>query len=416
VKDIRKQSNAFTGKQRPAKVTANKLSKDEGNHDSSSRNAVSSAISQEGIEDLASVYLTVRKQIATWQHSQNNIHLRQLREHREFKVIIEQRTAPTGGRFSAAILCVMCNTKVILNVSDKYVRLSNWIRHLKKCSQQKGGKQKNLLTNYFRSYSESSSPEILTPDPIVSTSASSVDSNLSTLDGDMPFTHVTLPTPPVTLSSASQLSSQLTPVTSLSASLPSSQVTPVTSLSASLPSLQVSPVTSPSASLPSSQVTPVTSLSASLPSSQVTADTSLSASLTSSQVTADTLLSGSLPPLLANLATTQASSTRTENGENNFKQDFRIAPPIVKKIGGADCDIETLCKRPKVDWSYSTRKQLSILKYDPSQTLITDYHKIIDKVERYVRASPELMSMFNVSPTDSNQASHYSYKKDIGTF
>ena len=69
-----------------------------------------------------------------------------------------------------------------------------------------------------------------------------------------------------------------------------------------------------------------------------------------------------------------------------------------------------------MDWSYSTRKQLSILKYDPSQTLITDYHKIIDKVERYVRASPELMSMFNVSPTDSNQASHYSYKKDIGTF
>ena len=69
-----------------------------------------------------------------------------------------------------------------------------------------------------------------------------------------------------------------------------------------------------------------------------------------------------------------------------------------------------------MDWSYSTCKQLSILKYDPSQTPITDYYKIIDEVERYVRTSPKLMNMFNVSPTDSNQALHYSYKKDVCTF
>ena len=149
IQDIRKQSNAFTGKPRPVKVSANKLSKANGSHDSASstRNAVSPAISQEGIEDLADANSRVRKQIVAWQHSQNNIHLiiRQLKEHREYKVIIEQRTTP-GGRFSAAILCAMCNTMVNLNVSEKYVRLSNWIRHVKHCIQQKGEKQKTQLT------------------------------------------------------------------------------------------------------------------------------------------------------------------------------------------------------------------------------------------------------------------------------
>ena len=126
MQDIYKHSNTFTGKPRPVKMSANKLSKAKGSHDSgsSTRNAVSSAISQEGIEDLADANSRVRKLIVAWQHSQNNVHLRQLKEHREFKVIIEQHTTPDG-RFSAAILCAMCNTIVNLNVSEKYVRLSN---------------------------------------------------------------------------------------------------------------------------------------------------------------------------------------------------------------------------------------------------------------------------------------------------
>ena len=66
VQDIHKQSNAFTGKPKPVKVSANKLSKAKGSHDSASstRNAtVSSAISQEVIEDLADANSRIRKQI-----------------------------------------------------------------------------------------------------------------------------------------------------------------------------------------------------------------------------------------------------------------------------------------------------------------------------------------------------------------
>jgi len=105
----------------------------------------------------------------------------------------------------------------------------------------------------------------------------------------------------------------------------------------------------------------------------------------------------------------QVSSTHIENGENNFKQDFQLVPPIINKIVGANCDIEIPYKKPKVDWSHSTCKQWSILKFDPSQTLITDYYKIIDEVERYQRTSPEVLNMFNASPTDSNQQKGYQY-------
>ena len=224
MQDIHKQSNAFTGKPRPVKVSTNKLSKVKGSDVSASnaRNAVSSAISQEGVEDLADAHSRVRKQIVTWEHFQSNIHLRQLKEHREFKIIIEQRIT-LGGRFSAAILCGMCNKMVNLNVSERYVRLSNWIRHVKHCIQQKEGKQKSqlALTNFFRSSSESSSSEILTPDP---SSPYSMDSNLSTSDSNMPSTHVA------------------------SANLSSPQVVPVTLPSTSQPSLQITPVTVPSAS------------------------------------------------------------------------------------------------------------------------------------------------------------------------
>ena len=74
MQDIHKQRNTFTGKPRPVKVGANKLSKAKGSHDSgnSTRNTVSSAISQGSIEDLADANSRVRKQIVAWQHSQNN--------------------------------------------------------------------------------------------------------------------------------------------------------------------------------------------------------------------------------------------------------------------------------------------------------------------------------------------------------
>lgn len=63
--------------------------------------------------DLANTTSKIRKKIVTWHHAQNNIHLKQLKEHKQYKVIAEPSTNPSSN-FCAAILCTMCDKKIIL--------------------------------------------------------------------------------------------------------------------------------------------------------------------------------------------------------------------------------------------------------------------------------------------------------------
>ena len=60
----------------------------------------------------------------------------------------------------------MCDKKVHLGVSsNKFVKLSNWIRHVKGCVQENRGKQKSqlALTKYFSLHSDTSSSDVLNP-------------------------------------------------------------------------------------------------------------------------------------------------------------------------------------------------------------------------------------------------------------
>ena len=49
----------------------------------------------------------------------------------------------------------------------------------------------------------------------------------------------------------------------------------------------------------------------------------------------------------------------------------------------------------KIDWSHQSRKQLSMLKVaiDPNQTKITDYYKLLDKIESLASSSSEYGSI-----------------------
>ena len=114
-------------------------------------------------EDLASATFKVRKQIVKWLSNQSNIRLRQLREYKEYEVKLKQN-ANGSGSLVGAILCIICNTKVHVGVDQKNnVKLSNWIRHVKQCVQEKGEKDKGgkdkgqlALTNFFSGHSSSS--------------------------------------------------------------------------------------------------------------------------------------------------------------------------------------------------------------------------------------------------------------------
>ena len=70
-----------------------------------------------------------------------------------------------------------------------------------------------------------------------------------------------------------------------------------------------------------------------------------------------------------------------------------------QKIGGADNDdpyknLDRLSKKLKVDWSYATRK-MSLLKYDPLQTKLTDYYELVNEVDLLSRSNPDLMKAFS---------------------
>ena len=43
-----------------------------------------------------------------------------------------------------------------------------------------------------------------------------------------------------------------------------------------------------------------------------------------------------------------------------------------------------------MDWSRKTRKQLSLLKYEPAQTKLTDYFTLLDEIENVMQKHPEL--------------------------
>ena len=104
--------------------------------------------------DLADATFKVRKQIFKWQNVQNNVHLRQLKKHREYEIELKQSTSQadtiTGTITSAQ--CVMptfiWNSKYIDQKNN--IKLSNWIHYVKICIQQKKVRgMQQLMTNYF---------------------------------------------------------------------------------------------------------------------------------------------------------------------------------------------------------------------------------------------------------------------------
>ena len=125
--------------------------------------------------DLTGATSKLRHQIVNWQRTQNNIQLRQLKEHKDYEVVIES-SSKQGVSCSAVMMCKMCDTRIHLNVDQSNIfKLSNWIRHVKLCVQGKRTKSKQnnqiALTNYFSpSSSSSKSTPRSTPDLETSTS------------------------------------------------------------------------------------------------------------------------------------------------------------------------------------------------------------------------------------------------------
>ena len=121
--------------------------------------------------DLADATSKVRKKIVKWQNSQNDVHLRQLKEHKEYKIELKHSLSEADV-ITETIKCTMCDANIHLGADQKNgIKLSNWIRHVKICVNQKRvrGKQQ-LMTSYFSSNTSDNSslpdPESLSDKPM----------------------------------------------------------------------------------------------------------------------------------------------------------------------------------------------------------------------------------------------------------
>ena len=85
-------------------------------------------------------------------------------------------------------------------------------------------------------------------------------------------------------------------------------------------------------------------------------------------------------------------------------------PLLLQRNRGADQDDQLSIidapefKKPRLDWSYSTRKKMLLLKHDPSQTTITDYYDIANQIDLLAKSKPELMNALHHANNEFKQA------------
>ena len=100
VKDVRKQLNPYAKKAHHTKgVHHTKSVTTKESHVSAVSNRSGDPTTDSDLDvndpvDLADNTSKIRKQIITWQNAQNNIHLRQLKEYKEYRVTVEPSTNP----------------------------------------------------------------------------------------------------------------------------------------------------------------------------------------------------------------------------------------------------------------------------------------------------------------------------------
>ena len=99
--------------------------------------------------DLAGATSKIRYQIIKWQHSQSNIQLKQMRENKEYEIVVEP-SSNKGGGLTVKIDCKMCDTIIHLSVDQSnIIKLSNWICHVKLCDEDKRPKNKHIALTKF---------------------------------------------------------------------------------------------------------------------------------------------------------------------------------------------------------------------------------------------------------------------------
>jgi len=102
--------------------------------------------------DLFEIAGKIQKQIVKWQNSQKEMHLKQLKEHKDFEIKV-QSAAGLRCSVAASINCKICNISSSLGMHDKpnSFLISNWTRHTKNCkAKQETCHDQKTLNNFLK--------------------------------------------------------------------------------------------------------------------------------------------------------------------------------------------------------------------------------------------------------------------------
>ena len=115
--------------------------------------------------NLVEIASKIRKQIVKWQNSQKELHLKQLKEHKDFEIKVKSGAEP-GCPIDVSITCKICNVTSLLGMHDKpnSFLISNWTCHAKNCRAKKEKDHEQKTLNKFLK------PQTLTDDHIKKTS------------------------------------------------------------------------------------------------------------------------------------------------------------------------------------------------------------------------------------------------------
>ena len=107
-------------------------------------------------EDISTKVGIIRQQIAKWQHTTSDQHVRKLQEHEHFEIIFKH------GFYS--IHCKVCSQDVKLSSKNQKVILSNWTHHICQCIKRSEQHQPvESIDHHFSSCSSSSTVNINKP-------------------------------------------------------------------------------------------------------------------------------------------------------------------------------------------------------------------------------------------------------------
>jgi len=73
-------------------------------------------------EDLSDIYSKIRIQIINWLSAQTDMQLREVKEHKDYKIHVKRHSNGVGS--TAAILCMRCEKEKLISVKNGNVKIS----------------------------------------------------------------------------------------------------------------------------------------------------------------------------------------------------------------------------------------------------------------------------------------------------